>query len=112
MIFAVAHWLAINYHPKIFQPVDKLFFHYSLSAKNMTLFERVREAMATTLNVPVNTITETTSNKNFAAWDSMGHVNLMMTLEQTFDIQLEVEDFDQLNSVKAILEYLRKQDIT
>jgi acyl carrier protein len=43
------------------------------------------------------------------AWDSLAHVNLMMGLEQTFDLFLEVEDFTQLTSVPAILEYLKEQ---
>ena len=31
----------------------------------------------------------------------------MMALEQTFDVQLEVEDFPRLTSVPAILDYLK-----
>jgi hypothetical protein len=33
----------------------------------------------------------------------------MMSLEQTLDLFLEVEDFPKLTSVPAILEYLREQ---
>jgi acyl carrier protein len=54
-------------------------------------------------------ITKETSDKDLAAWDSLAHVNLMMSLEQTFDLFLEVEDFPKLTSVPAILEYLREQ---
>ena len=38
-------------------------------------------------------------------------VNLMMALEQTFDIFLDVEDFQKLTSVSAIIEYLKDQGI-
>jgi acyl carrier protein len=34
-----------------------------------------------------------------------------MTLEQTFDIALEVEDFPRLDSVPAIIEHLKGQGI-
>lgn len=77
----------------------------------MSIFEQLQDAIAITLKVPASKITETTKDEDLAAWDSLGHVNLMMTLEQTFDIFLDVEDFSKLNSVPAIIEYLREQGI-
>jgi acyl carrier protein len=77
----------------------------------MTSFEKLRIAMAGTLKVPESKITEATRQKDLVAWDSLGHVNLMTTLEQTFDVQLDVEDFSKLNSVSAIIEYLNGHGI-
>ncbi len=77
----------------------------------MSSFEQLQQAMADTLKVPRARINENTRDADIPAWDSLGHVNLMMALEQTFDIMLEVEDFPTLNSVPAILEYLKKQGI-
>jgi acyl carrier protein len=75
----------------------------------MGLFEKVQHVIAVTMKVAPERITPETSDKNLAAWDSLAHVNLMMSLEQTFDLYLEVEDFPQLTSVPAIVEYLREQ---
>ena len=69
----------------------------------MDLFEKTRNVIATTLKVMPEKITRETSDKDLAAWDSLAHVNLMMSLEQTFDLFLEVEDFPRLTSVPAIL---------
>jgi acyl carrier protein len=77
----------------------------------MSIFKKLQDVIAIILKVPASKITETTRNEDLAAWDSLGHVNLMMTLEQTFDIFLDVEDFSKLNSVPAIIEYLREQGI-
>ena len=77
----------------------------------MSAFERVQTAVATTLKVPAGVITATTRDVDVPAWDSMGHLNLMMALEQTFDITLEVEDFANLTSVPAILAYLQNRGI-
>jgi acyl carrier protein len=77
----------------------------------MKAFERVQTAVASTLKVPVLAITATTRDIDIPAWDSLGHLNLMMALEQTFDITLEVEDFADLTSVPAILAYLEKHGI-
>jgi len=75
----------------------------------MGLFEKIQYMMATTLKVSPDKISRETSDKDLASWDSLAHVNLMMSLEQTFDLFLEVEDFPKLTSVPAILEYVRGQ---
>jgi acyl carrier protein len=76
----------------------------------MTTFEQLQQVIATTLNIAPQKITETTTDEDIAAWDSLGHVNLMMALEQTFDIYLDVEDLPLLNSVPAIIQYLQKRN--
>lgn len=78
----------------------------------MSTFEQLREVIASTLKVPADMITETTKDEDISgSWDSLGHVNLMMALEQTFGVYLDVEDFPKLNSVPAILQYLKDQGI-
>lgn len=78
----------------------------------MSTFEQLRDVIAATLKVPQDMITETTKDEDISgSWDSIGHVNLMMALEQTFGIYLDVEDFTKLNSVPAILQYLEDQGI-
>jgi acyl carrier protein len=75
----------------------------------MDLFEKIQYVIASTLKVAPDKITKETSDKDLVAWDSLAHVNLMMSLEQTFDLFLDVEDFTRLTSVPEILEYLRGQ---
>lgn len=77
----------------------------------MSLYEQLRGVVAATLKVPPEKITETTKSEELAAWDSLGHVNLMMALEQTYGVYLDVEDFPKLTSVPAILQYLSDQGI-
>jgi len=59
----------------------------------MDLFEKIQNVIANTLKVTPDKITRETSDKDLVAWDSLAHVNLMMGLEQTFDLFIEVEDF-------------------
>ncbi len=72
----------------------------------MNTQEQVIQIVAECLNLAEADINENSSNESIELWDSMAQVNLMMSLEQTFDIELEVEDFMKLNSVKAITHYL------
>lgn len=78
----------------------------------MNLTDKVQDTIATTLNVPGKRIREQTAADDLEEWDSLGQINLMMTLEQTFDISLDVEDFQNLSSVPAIVEYLTQQGIS
>ena len=75
----------------------------------MDLFDQVQHVISTTLKVTPDKISRETSDKDLVSWDSIAHVNLMMSLEQTFDVLLEVEEFAQLTSVPAIIEYLTGQ---
>ena len=77
----------------------------------MPLFERLRETVAATLKVDLATITESSSDQNVRTWDSLGQVNLMVALEDTFGIRLEPEDFLKLTSVAAILAHLRAEGL-
>jgi acyl carrier protein len=42
-------------------------------------------------------------------WDSVGHLNLMLALEASFGVQLEIQDMQNLTSVSAILEFLESR---
>lgn len=77
----------------------------------MDAFQQLKETMALTLNVPPDTITRTTQQADVGSWDSLGHINLMVAVETTFDVTLEVEDFARLTSVSTILAYLQEHGI-
>ena len=77
----------------------------------MNVFHQLQDAIAGTLNVPVESVSENTKDEDLPAWDSLGHVNLMMTIEQTFDVSLDVDDFTRLTSVPAILAYLKEHGV-
>ena len=77
----------------------------------MSAFETLRNAMAAALNVDAAEIDHGSAQGNLAAWDSLGQVNLMMAIEDTFDVRLEVEELSELNSVASILHYLKTRGI-
>lgn len=77
----------------------------------MSAFEQLRGTLAASLGVTSDTISSTTRQADLSKWDSLAHINLMVALESTFDITLEVEDFASLTSVPAILAYLQNHGI-
>ena len=41
-----------------------------------------------------------------AGWTSLAHLNMILELEDAFDVHLEVEDIERMNSVRNILDVL------
>lgn len=73
---------------------------------NSPLLEKVRGIAADVLSVPANQITPQSSTETIETWDSVHHLNLVLALEQEFDMQFEPEEIDAMNSVERILNVL------
>lgn len=78
----------------------------------MSHFEKLQSTLATTLRLSPEQITPTSRNEDIPSWDSLGQVNIILALEQTFDVYIDVEDFPTLTSVPAILAYLNRQRLS
>jgi len=72
----------------------------------MGTLERVRHVLAATFGLPAGRIPPDASTQTLPEWDSVGHVNLMMSLEQEFGLFLDVEDFARLTSIPRIVSFL------
>ncbi len=77
----------------------------------MSVFEKLQEIMATALELPAGAIREDSTMDEIEEWDSLGHVHIMVALEQAFDLYMDVDDFAELDSVPAILQYLESENV-
>ena len=68
--------------------------------------ERLKEVMAEVLNVDAGSIDASTSRDNTAAWDSLGHINLVTALEQEFGFSFEVEEIESMMSFEDVVRVL------
>ncbi len=75
------------------------------------MFEKVRDVIVEKLNVEGTDITENTSFKDDLNADSLDLFELVMALEEEFDIEIPSEDLEQLSTVKDVLEYLKKKGV-
>jgi acyl carrier protein len=75
-----------------------------------TMQERIQEIVATIFNVPVETVNLESSPATIESWDSMGHLMLVLELEQQFDIQLGPEEVEKLSSVQNIVNMLQSKE--
>jgi acyl carrier protein len=62
----------------------------------------VRQTVAEVFFVDAGQVTNESTPESIPAWDSIGHLNLILALEQRFGLTFEPEQFPQLTSVQAI----------
>jgi acyl carrier protein len=70
------------------------------------LLDRVRRVAADVLETSADKITLDSSPETIDTWDSVHHLNLVLALEQEFDLQFEPEEIDQMKDVRHVLEIL------
>jgi acyl carrier protein len=64
---------------------------------------RVQRIVADLFSVPVAEITLATSPDTINSWDSLQHLNLMLALEQEFEVQFAPEEIEKSSSVQSIV---------
>lgn len=66
--------------------------------------DRIRSVMSAVLAVPAEEIDDDTSTESIESWDSMKHMNMIVGLEEEFDIEFSDDDIVDMNSFSLIVE--------
>ena len=69
---------------------------------------RVRRMVADVLDVPSAQVTRDTSPETVGNWDSVQHLNLVLSLESEFGVAVPPEDIDKLRSVGDFIDLVEK----
>ena len=67
-----------------------------------TIQEKIKNVMSAVFEVPIEEITEESSSDNIETWDSLKHLNLILALEEEFDISIPNEEVGNLVNYKLI----------
>ena len=73
---------------------------------NIELLEKVRTVLAKALNVELNDISPDTTFGDLPQWDSMGHMEVMISLEEHFSVEINADTISELISVQAVCEHV------
>jgi acyl carrier protein len=74
-----------------------------------TVQGRVEEIVATMFNVPVDTVSLASSPATTESWDSMGHLMLVLEIEQQFGVQFAPEDVEEIADVRSIVDLVQRK---
>lgn len=76
----------------------------------MSNIEKYNKAFIETFQVNEEDL-ENLTYQSITAWDSVGHMALIATLEDAFDIMMDTEDIIDLSSFNKGKEILQKYDV-
>lgn len=70
--------------------------------------DQIRKVMSRVLRIPDHQIDEVVSVDTVSAWDSLQHINLVLALEEEFDVRFSVDDIGLITSYPAIIKVLER----
>jgi acyl carrier protein len=63
---------------------------------------KIKQVMSAVFEIPVESITDEASSDNIENWDSLRHLNLILALEEEFDVSIPDEEVGNLVNYKLI----------
>jgi acyl carrier protein len=76
---------------------------------NRAIAPRVRNILADLLSVSEATITAESSPESLASWDSLQHLNFVLSVEQEFGVEFKPEEIESITSVRCMIETLENK---
>lgn len=72
---------------------------------------KVENLLSEVLQMPASDITDDLTMKDVDAWDSLKHMELIVALEQSFEVQLSFDEIVAMQSVREIKRVLRERGV-
>jgi len=73
------------------------------------LEQQVKQVIADILGVDPDSVDVSTAKDSTASWDSLNHINLVVALEQEFQVSFDVTEIESMLSFSDILETLERK---
>ena len=67
---------------------------------NTNILERVMQIAADVFGINIEEITPQSSTDSIQTWDSLQHLTFVLALEQSYFLQFEPEDVEQMKSIE------------
>lgn len=77
----------------------------------MTIKDRVAALFEKVFDVEASEFSLDTVPEDILRWDSLGHMTLMMDLEDTFGVHFEVDEIAEMDSGRKIIETLQAKGV-
>lgn len=78
----------------------------------MTTTEKLYNSFAESLNIELGKVNDELGYQSIVQWDSISHMVLISSIEETFDVSLETDDVIDMSSVGKAKEILIKYGIS
>jgi acyl carrier protein len=78
------------------------------AAQNSSITDQVQTLLAEAIQVSVELVTPDLAFGDLPQWDSLGHMEVMMRLEEKFGVEISADTIAELISITEICKYLEK----
>jgi acyl carrier protein len=82
-----------------------------LGEHGMSLKDRVAALFEKVFSIDAKDFSPDIVPEDVLRWDSLGHMTLMMDLEDTFGVHFEVDEIAEMSSGRKIIELLRAKGV-
>ena len=72
------------------------------------MLEKIKEIIAESLGNEISTLTEETSFKEDLGADSLDLFEMVMALEEAFNVEIPSEDLEKIKTIKDVKDYIEK----
>ena len=73
--------------------------------------EKIRNIIASQLNIDASQVTEEASSKDDLAADSLDLFEMVMSLEDEYGVEIPSDDLEKLTTVGAVVDYLKSKGV-
>lgn len=77
----------------------------------MTNLEKYKNAFVEGLEISIDVVNEKLEYQGIPQWDSVGHMGLIASLEEAFDIMMDTDDIIDFSSFVKGIEILKKYNV-
>lgn len=74
----------------------------------MITIERIKEVLSAVIDVPIEQISDNASMDDIESWDSLAQMNLVIALEDEFQLVIPDEEVGTLISIQLILSLINE----
>lgn len=71
--------------------------------------DKVKSIMANVFRTDIENITDEMKQKDVSFWDSLRHLNLIVELEEQFEISFEPEEIAEMITFKKVIFYINQK---
>jgi acyl carrier protein len=70
---------------------------------------RIKNVMSAVFDIPVDQIKDNSSADTIESWDSLKHMNLVVALEEEFEIEFKDDEIIEMMNYPLIIEVLKNK---
>jgi acyl carrier protein len=74
-----------------------------------SVVQQIRQIAADIFNLPMEAVTTESSPNTIENWDSLQHVNLVLALEQHFNVQFVPEEITEMSNIELIAKLMEEK---